>query len=137
MSDELLTPAVRSFLAAPRHAVIATLNRDGAPHQSIIWYLLRGYDIVINSRVGRRWPSNIGRDPRINFAVEDGEDAVTISGVAEVVADGAPAQDDIAEMAHRYYDAELARHSIERYRTEDRISFVVRPLRVDVHGDPR
>ena len=129
---------VRTFLAAPgRHAVIATINRDGAPHQSVIWYLLRGEDIVINSRLGRLWPTNVLRDGRVALAVEEGEDAVTIRGHAEVCAEGEPARDDIAEMARLYYDPELAEHSIARYRTEPRISFVIRPRRISVHGDPR
>jgi PPOX class probable F420-dependent enzyme len=138
MTAELLTASVRSFLAAPgRHAVIATLNPDGQPWQSVIWYLLRGEDIVINSRLGRRWPANVLRDPRVNFAVEEGDDAVTMTATAEVYAEGEPAQDYIAAMARLYYDAELAERSIARYRTEPRISFVVRPRRVYVHGDPR
>ena len=41
MSAEPVNARVRSFLAAPgRHAVIATLNPDGQPWQSVIWYLL-------------------------------------------------------------------------------------------------
>ena len=129
---------VRSFLAVPgRHAVIATLNPDGTPWQSVIWYLLRGEDIVVNSRVGRRWPSNVLRDQRVNFAVEEGDDAVTISGVAEIYADGERARDDIVEMAWIYYEPELARREIARFRTEQRISFVIRARRVYVHGDPR
>ena len=129
---------VRTFLAAPgRHAVIATIKRDGAPHQSVIWYLLRGDDIVINSRLGRLWPTNVLRDSRVAFAVEEGEDAITIRGNAEVYAEGEPARDDISEMARLYYDPQLAERSIARYRTEPRISFVIRPRRISVHGDPR
>ena len=33
-----------------------------------------------NSREGRRWPSNLRRDPRIRFAVYDGPDWVGLSG---------------------------------------------------------
>ena len=40
-------------------------------------------------------------------------------------------------MARLYYDPELAERSIARYRTEPRISFVIRPRRIYVHGDPR
>ena len=85
----------------------------------------------------RRWPSNVLRDPRINFAVEDGDNAVTMTATAEALAEGEQARDDIAEMARLYYDPELAERSIARYRTEPRISFVIRPRRVYIHGDPR
>ena len=137
MTDAGLSEPVRRFLAAPRrYATIATLNADGAPHQAVVWYLLRGDDIVVNSRVGRRWPANLRRDPRVAFAVEEGEDAVTINGQAEVLATGEHAQADIAEMAWRYDAPELAQREIARFRTEDRISFILQPRHVHVHGDP-
>jgi len=138
MTLELLSAQVRSFLAAPgRHAVIATLNPDGMPWQSVIWYLLHDDGFLINSRLGRRWPANLLRDGRVNFASEDGENAVTISGNAEVFAEGDAAQQHIAEMARLYYDADHAERSITRFRTEPRITFLIRPRRVYVHGDPR
>jgi PPOX class probable F420-dependent enzyme len=138
MTAQLISAQIRSFLAAPgRHAVIATINPSGVPWQSVIWYLLHDDGLLINSRLGRRWPSNVLRDPRVNFAVEDGENAVTISGRAEVFAEGQPAQEHIAEMARLYYDPELAERSIARYQTEPRVTFLIRPQRVYVHGDPR
>ena len=138
MASSIFTASVRAFLTdRPRYATIATLNPDGSPHQSIVWYLVRGDDLVINSRVGRRWPANLRRDPRVGFAVEEGEDAVSIDGSAAVVAVGDEAQADIAEMAWRYDEPELARREIARFQTEERVSFLVRPARVHVHGDPR
>ena len=89
------------------------------------------------SRRGRRWPSNLRRDGRANVAIYDAEDAVTIECVADRSYEGEDAQADIAEMARRFYSPEHADHEIARYRTEERISFVLRPVRVHVHGDPR
>jgi hypothetical protein len=134
----LLTPNTRSFLAAPRrYATIATINSDGSPHQIVIWYTLRGDEIVVNSRRGRRWPSNLLRDGRANLAVYEGEDAVTIACLADRTYEGEEAQADIAEMARRFYSPAYAEHEIGRYRTEERISFVLRPVRVHIHGEPR
>lgn len=130
----LIADDVRNFLSAtpPRYATIATINPDGSPHQTVVWYLLRGDEIVVNSRHGRRWPSNLRHDGRANLAVYDGEDAVTIACTLERTYAGDAAQDDIADMARRYGSDE-----IPRFRTERRISFVLRPVRVHVHGDPR
>lgn len=137
VSSDIFAPNVRAFLGdSPRYATIATLNRDGSPRQSVIWYLLRGDVIIVNSRVDRRWPANVRRDPRISFAVEEGEDAVTMACVAEVAAEGEQAQADIAEMAWRYDQPEMARREIARYQTEERISFAIRPTKVNVHGEP-
>jgi hypothetical protein len=134
-----LAANVRSFLTAvpPRYATLATINRDGSPHQIVIWFLVRGDEIVINSRRGRRWPSNLERDGRANLAVYEGEDAVTIYCSVDRVYDGEAAQADIAEMAHRYDDPEYAEREIQRYITEDRVTFIMRPTKVSVHGDPR
>ena len=39
--------------------------------------------ILLNSRVGRCWPSNLLRDPRAALSVEDGDDYVAVRGLAE------------------------------------------------------
>ncbi len=138
----MLEANVRSFLTSPvRYATIATLNPDGGPHQIVIWYLLRddperGEQLVVNSRRGRRWPSNLVRDPRANLAVFEAEDAVTIECEVAEEYDGEPAQADIAGMARRYDTPEDAAREIARFRTEDRVTFVLRPTRVIVHGSP-
>lgn len=128
-SSRPLPPAVRAFLDAPRFATVATIDADGSPRQAVTWYHLTGDGLVINSRVGRRWPANLTRDPRISVAVEDGYDNVILNGRVEIVDDQEQAQADIAEMACRYHaaDPEKARRLIEgRFRRERRISFIVR-----------
>lgn len=133
-----LAANVRSFLTSdlPRYATLATINKDGSPHQIVIWFLLRGDEIVVNSRRGRRWPSNLERDGRASLAVYEGEDAVTMYLSVDRVYDGEPAQADIVEMAHRYDDPEYAEREIQRFRTEDRVTFVLRPTKLNIHGEP-
>ena len=139
----LLSPQLRRFLGAtpPRYATIATANRDGSPQQIVIWFLLRdderGQHIVVNSRRGRRWPANLRRDGRANVAVYEAEDAVTIECEVIDSYDDERAQADIAEMAARYDPPEAAQREIARFGTEQRVSFVLRPTRVHIHGDPR
>ncbi len=129
-----LPPRIRDFLAAPRYATIATVNRDGSPHQTVVWYLLRGDEIVLNSRPGRRWPANLLRDPRLSLTVEDGLDFVTLRG--EVVADDDQdrAQADIAEMAHRYDPPAEAEAEVAEFRRQRRISFYFRARAMHTHG---
>jgi hypothetical protein len=135
----MLTPEVRRFLTAtpPRYATIATVNSDGGPHQIVVWFLLRGDEFIVNSRRGRRWPSNLGRDRRANLCVYEAEDAVTMDVVLERIYDSETAQADIAEMALRYDTPEVAPREIARFQTEQRVSFVLRPTSVFIHGDPR
>jgi PPOX class probable F420-dependent enzyme len=137
-----LNDNVRSFLTRPvRYATIATINPDGSPHQIVIWYLLRSDDrgdhVVVNSRRGRRWPSNLTRDPRANIAVYNADDAVTIECEVVETYDGPAALADISEMAVRYDSPEDAQEGIARFATEDRVTFILRPTKVLEHGSPR
>jgi PPOX class probable F420-dependent enzyme len=118
--------------------MLATVSRDGSPHQAVIWYLVRDHAIVINSAVGRIWPTNLLRDPRCSFAIEDGYEWVGIRGRAQAVTDQATAQADIAAMARRYHaaDPEKAEALIrDTFEPQRRISFLVRPDRVIEHPD--
>ena len=130
-----LSDRVRAFLEVPRMAVVATLNPDGTPLQAVVWYLVRGDTLVLNSKLGRAWPRNVLRDPRIDIAVHDEYDWVGLRGRVEPVHDPEQSQADIAEMAHRYHAADPARvqRRIAAFRTEQRISFVLRPAEIYEH----
>jgi PPOX class probable F420-dependent enzyme len=131
-----LSDRARSFLEPPRFATIATINPDGSPHQAVVWYLLRGDRIVVNSLVGRRWPANLRRDPRCSLVVEDGLDYIAVSGAAEEDPDAAHAQADIAAMARRYETPAEAERLIEqRFRPQRRVSFVLNAERVHEHWE--
>jgi len=135
--EPVLPARVRSFLGStPRYATLATLNADGSPHQAVVWYLVRDDVIVVNSREGRRWPANLRRDARVGFAVQAAEDAVTIDALAEALDDPVGAQADIAEMARRYDTPEMASREIARFQTERRITFLLHPQRIHIHGEP-
>ena len=132
---------VRAFLDADRFATISTIDPDGAPRHAVIWYTFDGDEIVMNSAVGRRWPSNLVRDPRISFSVVDESDGyrwVGLSGSVTVVEDQATAQADIAAMCRRYHadEPEKAERLVhERFERQARISFRLRPSRIVEHFD--
>jgi PPOX class probable F420-dependent enzyme len=132
---------VRTFLDDTRFATIATIDPDGSPRQAVIWYTVEGDEIVINSAVGRRWPTNLLRDPRIAFTVIDDGDGyhwVGLTGTAVAVEDQATAQADIAAMARRYHadDPDKAERIIHRqFERQARISFRVQVAHVVTHVD--
>jgi PPOX class probable F420-dependent enzyme len=136
-----LPDEIRAFLDAPRFATIATIDPDGAPRQAVVWYTLEGDEIVINSAVGRRWPSNLVHDPRVSFLVVDDADGyywVGITGVVTVVEDQPTAQADIAGMARRYHadDPAKAERIIHRqFERQARISFRLRATGIVTHQD--
>ena len=117
---------------------LATVTADGAPFQAVIWYLVRGDTLVVNSKVGRMWPTNLLRDPRCSLVVEDAYDWVGVRGRAEPITDQTAAQADIAEMARRYkvHDPEDAERMIrEVFQPQERISFVIHVERITEHPD--
>jgi len=64
-------PAVRELLDAANHAVISTLNPDGTILSTVVWVSAEGDTVAVNSAVGRRWPTNLERDPRVTLLVYD------------------------------------------------------------------
>lgn len=140
-TTSILAPSIRGFLAATRFVSIATLDPDGGPRQAVVWYRLDGDDIVINSAVGRRWPANLVRDPRISLTVLDARDGyrwVGLTGSATAITDQPTAQADIAEMARRYHaddPAKAERLIADRFERQQRISFRVRIDAIHDHLD--
>ncbi len=127
--DPSLPPDVRRFLTETiRFATIATISPDGTPHQAVVWFLLDGDTIVVNSAEGRRWPTNLRREPRLSLVVEDGYDWVRVSGRVEIVDDQEKAQADIAAMSRRYHadDPQAAEDEIREFRSQRRVSFLLR-----------
>jgi len=129
---------IRAFLDDERYATISTVDPDGGPRQAVVWYTLDGDEFVINSRVGRRWPTNLLRDPRIALAVVDTADGERWAGVAgrvRPITDRDTTQADIAGMARRYgaADPDEVRQSIADFESQDRISFRFRPTTVHDH----
>jgi len=129
----------REMLERAGHfGTLATISADGRPHQAVVWYLVRDDTLVLNSAVGRTWPTNLQRDPRCSLLVEDGYEWVSLRGTVEVVADQPTAQADIAAMAWRYHEREpekAERLIRESFEPQERISFVLWPDRVVEHID--
>lgn len=132
---------IRAFIDDIRFATIGTIDPDGAPRQAVVWYTVEGDEIVLNSAVGRRWPSNLLRDPRIAFSVVDDEDGyrwIGLTGRVEIVEDQPTAQADIAGMARRYHadePGEAERLITRQFERQARISFRMRILSASRHFD--
>jgi hypothetical protein len=82
--------------------VIATHDNDGEIRQAVVWYAIVHEGILLNSLEGRRWPTNLRRDPRLTMAVVDGEDYVILRGTATVIDDPDRGQTEARALARRY-----------------------------------
>lgn len=133
---------IRAYLDDTRYATISTVDPDGGPRQAVTWYTIDGDEIILNSRIGRRWPTNLLRDPRVSIAVIDaafGERWVGVTGVVRSVhTDWETSQGDIAGMARRYPGEtpdEAERTIAEKFERQDRISFRIAPIAIHDHLD--
>ena len=118
-----LSEKARAFLNAKHFAVLATINSDGTPQLTTMWYLLERDTIVMNTKAGRIKDRNMRRDPHIAICVEDGYNYVTISGIVEMIEDPEIAQRDIYRLAVRNHGENKARQQVaEQFSKERRIT---------------
>jgi PPOX class probable F420-dependent enzyme len=115
-----LDAAVREFLAAPRYATLATINRDGLPQQTPVWYELRGDTVYMNTRAGRLKERNLLRDPRASLCIVDGERYVTLRGRVEL-RPGPQGFEGIRALSIRYHGPERGERQAEQYRGQERV----------------
>lgn len=118
-----LSEKARALLQERRFAVLGTINKDGSPQLTTMWYLLDGDVILMNTKAGRTKERNMRRDPRISVCIEDGYSYVTISGTVEMVDDPQVAQRDIYRLAMRYNgEEEAGRQMEEQFSKETRVT---------------
>jgi hypothetical protein len=131
-----LTAAQRAFLAEKRFAVVGTRNPDGSPHLAVMWYLLEGDEILVNSAQGRLKDRNLAADPRISVMVADGYRFVRIDGRARIDHDQATTHADIRRLAARYYGDERKADEAMRnnFSKQHRVSYRLPVRRVYAGG---
>jgi PPOX class probable F420-dependent enzyme len=137
-SSTSLSAAAADFLQGLHFASIATVDPDGGPRQTLAWYRLEPDGrIMLNSRMPRRWCTNLLRDPRVSLAIPDSGDGyrwLGISGVVdEVITDLDRSRDDIVALQRRYHADEPNPAAEAAFRSQPRVTFLVRVLAVHDH----
>jgi PPOX class probable F420-dependent enzyme len=109
----MLSPTIRSLVAAGPLAHVVTLAADGSPHVSLAWVGVDGDELVIGTLFDQPKLRNLRRDPRIalsfvtggqnpigldNYLVLQGHARVTEGGAAEI----------LAELARTYLGPDVA-----------------------------
>ena len=59
----------RQILDGPEFAVLSTLEPDGQPQSSVVWFERDGDDLLMSTVKGRRKHANLVRDPRATVLV--------------------------------------------------------------------
>jgi PPOX class probable F420-dependent enzyme len=70
------------FIDSRKSLQVATLNRDGSPHLTTLWFGILDGDIVFETFTKSQKIVNLRRDPRIAVLVEDGLEYNELRGVA-------------------------------------------------------
>jgi PPOX class probable F420-dependent enzyme len=128
----VLSDWAKDFLREDHVAVICTLNKDGSPHLTTMWYLLTDDGTVIMSTPGRNQKvKNLRRDPRIAFCVGDGARSVSLYGTATISEDQALVGQDIEHLVERYVkDAGIRQQVIATFIQQSRVALHFTPTKV-------
>lgn len=126
---------VRAFLDEPRFGVLATINSNGSPQQTVMWYQVRDDTVMMNTARGRKKDRNLLRDGRASLCIEDGYRYVTLDGAISLLEEQGTAQADIAALARRYHEPAEAEAMISTaFQAQERISLILNVSRVETHG---
>ena len=81
---------IAAFLDSSKSLIVATLDKEGAPHLTTLWFVRQGDLILFETYGSSQKIVNLRRDPRIAVMCEAGESydelrGVSIKGKAEIV----------------------------------------------------
>jgi len=99
-----------NFIESRKSIQIATINKDGSPHLTTLWFAILDGKIVLETFTKSQKVVNLKRDPRISALLESGESyndlrGVSINANAELISD--------VEEVHRLHMAVLLRNTPE------------------------
>jgi PPOX class probable F420-dependent enzyme len=124
---DLTTPGVSELLTQPNHAVLSTINADGSVHNAVVWLNVEGDKVAVNSARGRKWPTNLGRDPRANLVVWNEKNPYEYVEIKGEVTEVDGADEHIDTLAQKYIGQEKYPWRAEG---EERVKFHLTPTKV-------
>jgi len=98
------------FIESRKSIQVATINKDGSPHLTTLWFAIEDGKIVLETFTKSQKVVNLRRDARISALLESGEvydqlQGVSINGTAELISN--------VEDVHRLHMAVLLRNTPE------------------------
>ena len=128
---------IEEFLGASKKVQVATVNPDGSPHLTTLFYVVQDGCIAFWTYGRSQKIKNLQRDPRITCLVETGDDyfelrGVSVSGRAELVTGEAGIRRIGTSVASRMVDGadlgDIGRQEVER-QVRKRVGVVVVPTK--------
>ncbi len=97
-----LTDKQRAFLNEVHFAVVSTIASDGMPHQTVMWYMLDGDQLLLSTPRDSLKHKHLKRDPRLSVCVEKAYVYVTLSGTVTLDENPVTARADYQRLGQRY-----------------------------------
>jgi PPOX class probable F420-dependent enzyme len=131
-------PRIQQYLATKDIAVLATINPDGTPLITAMWFLHDPSALVLISVDNLQKVRNLRRDPRLHIVAESGARGDDIKGIAvrgraEFLGDS-PDRRALATRILDKYHPHLEAYWSGRAMPADRVMFRVIPQQVRTWG---
>lgn len=130
-------PEVQSGLDGPLTAVLATINPDGSPLATPMWFVHDASGFGMVSVDALQKVRNLRRDPRVSIVVEvtapGGPQCIIVQGTAAFL-NAADERDVLAAAFVRKYGEEIEKRWQGTTAPPDRVLFRVHPQRVKLWG---
>ncbi len=114
-----LSEQAREFLCEDHVAVVSTLNKDGSPHVTTIYYLLADDGTLVMCTPSRSQKiKNLRRDSRIALCIGEGGRSVSLYGRVAICEDQALVRQDLERLIERYVKDESRRPQLVTTRLQ-------------------
>ena len=124
---ELTDAPVRELLEKPNHAVLSTINKDGSVHNAVVWLSTEDGKVAVNTARGRKWPTNLERDPRANLLVINQDNPYEYVEIAGGVSEAPGGDEHIDTLAQKYINQDKYPWRAEG---EERVKFHISPDKI-------
>jgi PPOX class probable F420-dependent enzyme len=131
-------PRIQQYLSSKDIVVLGTINPDGSPLITAMWFLHDASALVLISMDGLQKVRNLRRDPRLHIVAESGTRGDDITGVAvrgraEFLGDS-PERHTLATRLLYKYQPHLEAYWSGRAMPANRVMFRVVPQQVRTWG---
>lgn len=125
-----LSSWAQQFLSEVRMATISTINKDGSPFITTIWYL-RQEDgtIILNTPDRTQKVKNLQRDARIALCVGDETRSISLYGTVTISSDKNIVRQDLEQLTARYLKEEAAQ-ALPFFLQQERVAIHFKPVKV-------
>ena len=130
-----MSPAeIADFIEGRRSMIVATLGKDGAPHQTVLWFAVKDGTYIFETYGSSQKVINLRRDPRVSLLWEAGVEYQELQGVSvrgrATIVDGGPELLDLMRACVTRNVPQLSGEALEKHvagMARKRVIIVVTP----------